>query len=125
MYWGLHLPLKKSKIFSIGSDFPVEAHEDGLNVTIPARRWDIFRDADLNEEGRPNLRLRQLYQLLCPTGRQSIGILTPTQKLQRASRTALEGLGLTQAISYSLTTAEKAKMFMMRKSFETKLTLAK
>ncbi len=46
-----------------------------------------------------------------PTGRQSIGVLTPIQKPQRASRTALEGLGLTQAISYSLTTAEKAKMF--------------
>ncbi|MSE22146.1 phenylalanine--tRNA ligase subunit beta, partial [Lactobacillus parabuchneri] len=56
-----------------------------------------------------------------PTGRQTIGVLTPTQKLQRASRLILEGLGLTQAISYSLTTAKKAKMFLMQKSEETKL----
>lgn len=100
--------------------FSSEARDDGLNVTIPARRWDIFRDADLYEEVARIYGYDNLPATL-PTGRQSIGVLTPTQKLQRASRTALEGLGLTQAISYSLTTAEKAKMFLMRDSQETKL----
>lgn len=93
---------------------------EGLAVTIPARRWDIHIDADLFEEiariyGYDNL------PATLPTGRQTIGVLTATQRLERASRQILEGIGLTQAISYSLTTAEKARMFLMRASEETKL----
>ncbi|GAY72867.1 phenylalanyl-tRNA synthetase beta chain [Lentilactobacillus kosonis] len=94
---------------------------DGLDVTIPARRWDIEIPADLNEEvariyGYDNL------PVSLPTGRMGVGALTATQKNERAIRQVLEGLGLTQAISYSLTTADKAKMFLTRSSIETKLS---
>ncbi|WP_283678245.1 phenylalanine--tRNA ligase subunit beta [Lentilactobacillus sp. Marseille-Q4993] len=94
---------------------------DEFVVTIPARRWDISIPADLNEEiariyGYDNL------PATLPTGRTAVGALTARQKRERALRHSLEGLGLTQAISYSLTTAEKAKMYMTRDSFETKLS---
>lgn len=94
---------------------------DGLDVTIPARRWDIEIPADLNEEvariyGYDNL------PVTLPTGRMGVGALTDTQKNERALRNVLEGLGLTQAISYSLTTEDKAKMFLTRNSSETKLS---
>lgn len=94
--------------------------DDGLNVTIPARRWDIHIEADLFEEIARIYGYDQLPATL-PTGRQTIGTLTPAQKLDRATRHALEGLGLTQAISYSLTTAAKAQLFLMRQSKLTKL----
>ena len=41
------------------------------------------------------------------------GGLTPRQKFLRASRHEMEGMGLTQAISYSLTTEDKAKQFQI------------
>lgn len=117
---GTSLKLDEIKAIFDRLGFTSEPHEDGINVTIPARRWDIFRDADLYEEVARIYGYDNLPATL-PTGRQTIGVLTPIQKLQRASRLILEGLGLTQAISYSLTTAEKAKMFLMQKSEETKL----
>lgn len=117
---GTSLKLDEIKAIFDRLGFTCEPHEDGINVIIPARRWDIFRDADLYEEVARIYGYDNLPATL-PTGRQTIGVLTPTQKLQRASRLILEGLGLTQAISYSLTTAKKAKMFLMQKSEETKL----
>ncbi len=93
---------------------------DQLQVTIPARRWDIHIDADLFEEVARIYGYDNLPATL-PTGRQTIGVLTAAQRLQRAVRQILEGIGLTQAISYSLTTEEKAKMFLMQSSEPTQL----
>lgn len=117
---GTSLKLEEIKSIFDRLEFPSVEHGDTLAVTVPARRWDIHIDADLFEEvariyGYDNL------PVTLPTGRQTIGVLTPTQRLQRASRQILEGIGLTQAISYSLTTDAKAKMFLMRDSEPTKL----
>ncbi len=100
--------------------FTSVAYQDGLNVTIPARRWDIHIEADLFEEVARIYGYDNLPATL-PTGRQTIGVLTTAQKLQRSTRHILEGLGLTQAISYSLTTDDKSKMFLMRESQPTRL----
>ncbi|MBV0931142.1 phenylalanine--tRNA ligase subunit beta [Lentilactobacillus sp. IMAU92037] len=117
---GTSLKLEEIKRIFDRLEFPSVEHGDTLAVTVPARRWDIHIDADLFEEvariyGYDNL------PVTLPTGRQTIGVLTSTQRLQRASRQILEGIGLTQAISYSLTTDAKAKMFLMRDSEPTKL----
>lgn len=117
---GTKLTLAEIKKIFDRLGFTSEDHEDGLNVTIPARRWDIHIDADLFEEVARIYGYDKLPATL-PTGRQTIGVLTQPQKVQRASRQILEGLGLTQAISYSLTTESKAKMFLMRQSEVTKL----
>jgi phenylalanyl-tRNA synthetase beta chain len=48
-----------------------------------------------------------------PTGETTPGKLTAQQRLVRASRHTLEGLGLNQAISYVLTTPQKANRFAL------------
>ena len=83
-----------------------------FTVTVPARRWDITIAADLVEE------IARLYgydnlPATLPTGETTPGKLTPKQALIRATRHDLEGLGLNQAISYVLTTPEKANNFKL------------
>ncbi|MBF0601071.1 phenylalanine--tRNA ligase subunit beta [Limosilactobacillus oris] len=93
--------------------FPVDVvDDDQLTVTVPSRRWDIFVAADLYEEiariyGYDNL------PATLPVMTRNHGGLTPRQKFLRASRHEMEGMGLTQAISYSLTTEDKAKQFQI------------
>ncbi|EEW52909.1 phenylalanine--tRNA ligase subunit beta [Limosilactobacillus antri] len=93
--------------------FPVKVVDaDQLTVTVPARRWDIFVVADLYEEiariyGYDNL------PATLPVMTRNHGGLSPRQKFLRASRHEMEGMGLTQAISYSLTTEDKAKQFQI------------
>lgn len=93
--------------------FPVTVIDtDRLTVTVPARRWDIFVAADLYEEiariyGYDNL------PATLPVMTRNHGGLSPRQKFLRASRNDMEGMGLTQAISYSLTTEDKAKQFQI------------
>ena len=93
--------------------FNIDYHEDTDTFTIeaPLRRWDISIQADLLEEiariyGYDNL------PTTLPNSAPTIGQLTPKQKLMRATRSVLEGLGLTQAMSYGLTTIEKSQLFV-------------
>lgn len=84
--------------------------DDKFTVTVPARRWDISIPADLNEE------IARLYGYdnipsTLPVMTRTRGGLTPRQRFIRNSRHVMEGLGLNQALSYSLTTVEKAKRF--------------
>lgn len=87
---------------------PVDA--DQLVVVVPARRWDIEIQADLYEEIARIYGYDNIPSTLPATG-DTEGGLTPWQKLLRDTRHVLEGLGLNQAISYSLTTDEKARQF--------------
>lgn len=84
--------------------------DDTIVVTVPARRWDISLPADLYEE------IARLYGYdnipsTLPVMTRSLGGLTTRQRKLRASRHTLEGMGLNQAISYSLTTVDRAKQF--------------
>lgn len=101
-------------------EFQVKVAADELTVTVPVRRNDIHIPADLLEEIARIYGYDRLPATL-PTGRMTMGSLTAKQRLVRATRKSLEGLGLNQAISYALTTADKAKMFMMRASETTEL----
>ena len=87
--------------------------DDQLTVIAPARRWDISLAADLYEEIARIYGYDNLPSTL-PTMTRNRGGLTPRQRFIRASRHDLEGMGLTQAISYSLTTVEKAKKFQIK-----------
>ncbi|MGN1279306.1 MAG: phenylalanine--tRNA ligase subunit beta, partial [Limosilactobacillus sp.] len=86
--------------------------DDRIVVTVPARRWDIFVAADLYEEIARIYGYDNLPETL-PVMTRNRGGLTPRQRFIRASRHDLEGMGLTQAISYSLTTVDKAKQFQI------------
>lgn len=101
--------------------FEVKATGDDLVVTVPTRRGDIHIQADLIEEVARIYGYDNLPSTL-PTTTMTTGGLNAEQQLIRDSRHILEGLGLTHAISYALTTEEKAKMFMMGESAQTDLS---
>lgn len=95
----------------LGFSTELDATKQTFKVTVPVRRWDIHIEADLLEEvarifGYDNL------PVTLPTGDPTIGQLTTEQKLMRASRTVMEGLGITQAMSYGLTTIAKSQQFV-------------
>lgn len=90
--------------------FGCDESDGSFLVTVPARRGDISIEADLLEEiariyGYDNL------PATLPAQTSNIGGLSQRQSSLRASRHALEGFGLNQAISYSLTTVEEAQQF--------------
>ncbi|GFH40942.1 phenylalanine--tRNA ligase subunit beta [Lactococcus insecticola] len=83
---------------------------DTFAVTVPPRRWDIAIEADLVEEIARIYGYDNIPNTL-PNAGNTIGQLTPMQKFRRDIRTNLEGAGLSEVISYSLTTPEKAVQF--------------
>lgn len=90
--------------------FDYQTHDDYTEVTLPARRPDMGIAADLIEE------IARLYgydnlPVTLPYGQTTPGQLTQQQRQIRASRRIMESLGLNQAISYVLTTPEKAQQF--------------
>ncbi len=100
--------------------FNVQVSDEVFKVTVPARRWDIHIPADILEEIARIYGYDNLPSTL-PTGPTTIGRLTTSQQAIRRIRELLQGSGLNQAMSYGLTTVQKAKMFMMQESEETKL----
>lgn len=94
--------------------------EDTFTVSVPPRRWDIEIDADLLEEVARIYGYDNLPTTL-PQGPTTPGHYTYKQKVIRQTRRLLEGAGLTQAISYGLTTAEKSRRFAMEPAETTEL----
>ena len=117
---GTDLDLAKVTHILESLGFDVASEGETLTVTVPVRRNDIHIPADLLEEIARIYGYDELPTTL-PTGRMTMGTLTSAQKLMRATRHSLEGLGLNQAISYALTTEDKAKMFLMQDSETTQL----
>jgi phenylalanyl-tRNA synthetase, beta subunit, non-spirochete bacterial len=93
-----------------------------FTVVIPPRRWDISIQADLIEEVARIYGYDKLPTSL-PKTSATIGQLSPMQKLKRHVRTILEGDGLSEVISYSLTTPEKASQFTKVKTDLTSLAM--
>lgn len=100
-----------SEIFD-ALDFPFAVAEDKFTVEIPSRRWDITIEADLVEEVARIFGYDNLPSTL-PSGEALPGALTRKQQLTRTTQTTLEGSGLTEAISYALTTEPKALEFVL------------
>lgn len=91
--------------------FTVTNRGSVLNVEVPARRWDISIEADLVEEIARIYGYDNIPSTL-PTGEMTPGKYTYKQKLVRQARHILESAGLSEAISYGLTTEEKAGKFI-------------
>lgn len=83
---------------------------DTISVSVPPRRWDISIQADIIEEVARIYGYDRLPSTL-PVTAASPSELTQKQKLVRQSRNYLEAAGLTQNISYVLTTEENATGF--------------
>ncbi|HJA47103.1 MAG TPA: phenylalanine--tRNA ligase subunit beta [Candidatus Limosilactobacillus excrementigallinarum] len=108
---GINIDMEQVKaIFDRLAFETTQKNADTLIVNVPARRWDISLPADLYEE------IARLYGYdnipsTLPVMTRNLGGLTNRQKKLRASRHVLEGMGMNQAISYSLTTVDQAKQF--------------
>lgn len=93
-------------------DFKYEVVNGVFTVFIPPRRWDISIEADLIEEVARIYGYKNIPSTL-PTTESVPGELNEKQRLTRFIRGYLEGSGLSQAISYALTTPNKAQRFTM------------
>ncbi|XQY90935.1 phenylalanine--tRNA ligase subunit beta [Metabacillus sp. HB246100] len=102
--------------------FDVTQDNGTLTVTVPTRRGDITIEEDLVEE------IARMYgydniPTTLPVGQAIPGKLTDYQEKRRRVRRYLEGSGLYQAITYSLTSEEKAAKYALETSDITKLSL--
>ncbi|MGY3779024.1 phenylalanine--tRNA ligase subunit beta [Isobaculum melis] len=102
--------------------FTTKEQEGLFQVCIPPRRWDISIEADLVEEVARIYGYDRLPSHL-PVTESQPGKLSQQQQIIRNTRGYLEGAGLSQAISYVLTTPKKAQAYMMRASEPTKLLM--
>lgn len=100
--------------------FGLTGNAEKFTVSVPRRRWDIHIEADLYEEIARIYGYDKLPATL-PKGDGTAGQLTETQKLRRKVRTVAEGAGLTEVITYALTTPEKAVQFSTNPSNLTEL----
>ena len=103
--------------------FPFTEVEGTFHVNVPARRPDITISEDLVEE------VGRLYgydhiPVTLPSGTMTRGKLTSAQTKRRKVRRFLEGAGLYEAITYSLTSADKAKQYMVEPNEKAPVGLA-
>ncbi len=120
---GMNISMDEVKGFMTRLGFLYE--EDGkiLMVTIPSRRLDIQIEEDLMEE------VARLYgydhiPTTLPLGATTQGGLTEYQQKRRHVRRVLERAGLSQVVTYSLTSPEKAKGFADESTQETAVRFA-
>ena len=102
--------------------FDVEAANGLLIIDAPTRRQDIKIEEDIVEE------VARLYgydeiPMTLPEGNDQIGGLTPYQAKRRIARNVMEGAGLYQAVTYSLTSDELAQKFALKAEDTTKLLM--
>lgn len=100
--------------------FGLTGSAESFTVSVPRRRWDISIQADLVEEIARIYGYDKLPTTL-PEAAGTAGELTETQKLRRKVRTIAEGAGLTEILSYALTTPEKAVEFTAEQTTVTEL----
>lgn len=89
--------------------------KDALIVAVPPRRWDISIQADLIEEVARMYGYDKLPATL-PVVAMNPGQFNPQQKFIRRAKKIMQAAGLSEVISYGLTTEAKAKQFLMTKN---------
>jgi phenylalanyl-tRNA synthetase beta chain len=109
---GTELSMKEVEEIFARLQFETAVDNDTITVTVPTRRGDITIEEDLIEEvgrlyGYDNL------QSTLPVGASTPGHLTEYQNKRRLVRRYLEGAGLYQAVTYSLTNEAKATQYAL------------
>ncbi|MDQ1001270.1 phenylalanyl-tRNA synthetase beta chain [Neobacillus niacini] len=94
--------------------FAVSSEGETITVTAPTRRGDIKIEEDLIEEVARLYGYDNIPKTL-PIGSATPGKLSDYQEKRRVVRQYLEGAGLYQAVTYSLTSEEKAAQFALEK----------
>ncbi|MGT2910804.1 phenylalanine--tRNA ligase subunit beta [Streptococcus cameli] len=98
----------------------ISGNGEAFTVQVPRRRWDIAIPADLVEEIARIYGYNNLPTTL-PKEDGTAGELTETQKIRRQIRHLAEGAGLTEIVTYALTTPEKAVAFSYQPTQVTEL----
>ncbi|MGM0874846.1 MAG: phenylalanine--tRNA ligase subunit beta [Bacillota bacterium] len=119
---GMNISAGEMKTIFERLQFGVVVDNSTITVTVPTRRGDITIEEDLVEE------VARLYgydniPTTLPVGQAIPGKLTDYQEKRRKVRRYLEGSGLYQAITYSLTSEEKAAKYALVGSELTRLSL--
>ncbi|WP_182200376.1 phenylalanine--tRNA ligase subunit beta [Paraliobacillus salinarum] len=91
--------------------FTFEQDGEKFDVAIPTRRQDISQFEDMLEEVARIYGYDHLPYTL-PQGAAQAGGLTKAQELKRFVKNYFEGAGLKEAITYSLTTTNRAQMLV-------------
>jgi phenylalanyl-tRNA synthetase beta chain len=94
--------------------FAVTADQEMITVTVPTRRGDIKIEEDLIEEVARLYGYDNIPKTL-PIGSTTPGRLTEYQHKRRVVRQYLEGAGLYQAVTYSLTSEDKVSQYVLEK----------
>lgn len=119
---GMKISLEEMKTILERLKFDFEAANGLLYIQAPTRRQDIQIEEDIVEE------IARIYgydeiPLTLPEGESTPGGLTPYQAHRRIVRNYLEGAGLHQAITYSLTSKELAQSFALETAPVTELLM--
>ncbi|MBP3039738.1 phenylalanine--tRNA ligase subunit beta [Bacillaceae bacterium Marseille-Q3522] len=119
---GTALTLKEVEQIFRCLQFDIKTDEGQITVSVPTRRGDITIEEDLFEEVARLYGYDHIPSTL-PTGPANPGQLTNYQKKRRIVRHFLEGAGLNQTVTYSLTSAEKALEYALEKRNPIKLAM--
>jgi phenylalanyl-tRNA synthetase beta chain len=116
--------ITKDEVATILTNLQFAFTEDNgtFTITVPSRRRDISIEEDIIEEVARLYGYDRLPATL-PVAEAKPGKLTPYQAKRRQVRRYLEDVGLFQAITYSLTSEEKATMFALETAEPIRLAL--
>ncbi|QHJ71663.1 phenylalanine--tRNA ligase subunit beta [Planococcus halotolerans] len=102
--------------------FKTEAMNNQLMISVPTRRQDIQIEEDIVEEIARLYGYDEIPSTL-PETATSPGGLSPYQQKRRIVRNYMEGAGLLQATTYSLTSEKSATQFAMKHTELTRLLM--
>lgn len=102
--------------------FDVEAANGLLIIDVPTRRQDIKIEEDIVEEIARLFGYDEIPVTLPESGEQ-VGGLTSYQEKRRVVRNVMEGAGLFQAVTYSLTSAAASQKYALKAEETTKLLM--
>lgn len=119
---GTDLTIKQVEDIFARLQFETTTDNEQITVTVPTRRGDITIEEDLIEEVARLYGYDNLPKTL-PISSSTPGKLTDYQKKRRIVRRFLEGAGLYQAVTYSLTSEEKAGQYALEKREPIKLSM--
>ena len=102
--------------------FDVEAANGLLIIDAPTRRQDIKIEEDIVEEIARMFGYDEIPATLPESGEQ-VGGLTAYQAKRRVVRNVMEGAGLFQAVTYSLTSAAASQKYALKAEETTKLLM--
>jgi phenylalanyl-tRNA synthetase beta chain len=111
---GTNLSIGEVKAIFDRLQFEVSMDQDMITVTAPTRRGDIKIEEDLLEEVARLYGYDEIPKTL-PIGSTTPGKLNNYQQKRRIVRHYLEGAGLYQAVTYSLTSEDKVSQYAIEK----------